>query len=76
MNRATILAVALCLLGCASKPLTGNSRGGIIQAGFTPNGFDTAFREAEKQCAKYDRVAVVKSKNPLDNTLRYECLDR
>jgi hypothetical protein len=76
MRYLAALAALSLLAGCASKPLTGNSRGGIIQAGFTPNGFDTAFQKAEAECAKYGRVAVVKSKNLLDNTLRYECVER
>lgn len=73
IQSASSVLVAFSLGACASTVALSNSRGGIIQAGFTPNGWQTAFRIADAECHKYGRVAVVQSKNLIDNTMRYEC---
>jgi hypothetical protein len=69
------VAMVIALAGCSSSIVTANARGGVINAPFTPNGWSEAAKRAEAECRKFDRVSVVQSRNMLDNTLRYECVE-
>lgn len=70
--KALVLLVGLA--GCAASTVSSNAAGGIIQAGFTPDGWSKAAAAAEAGCQKHGKISIVKSRNMIDNTLRYECV--
>ena len=61
------------LAGCAPSLAGGNSAGGVIRH-VTTFTVVQPLKIATDECAKYGKVAVMKSQNLWNDTERYECV--
>ena len=68
-----VLILLLALTGCA-QTVAGNEAGGIITGNGVTMATGKAVRMADEDCAKYGKIARVKSQSEWDGALRYECV--
>ena len=72
-KRIMVMSCALTLTGCAPELVASNERGGIIGrvSGLT---MDAAFKTADAQCHKYNRVARINETDWINNQMTYDCV--
>jgi hypothetical protein len=71
-----VLTGAVSLASCAPQITGSNERGGMLHMGLGPAKRAKAFKLAEAECAKHDRVARVTGHSEWDNSFTYDCVDK
>jgi hypothetical protein len=73
--RAAVSLVLLLLCACAAfePKVTGNEAGGIVMRdrGSTD---DDLLAAADSHCGQFNKVARISGRNPMDNSLTFDCV--
>ena len=71
--RGFIIALSLCVAGCAPRLAFSNEAGGVInKSGSLGN--DRAYAMATDHCKKFGKVARISDRDLLTNSLRFDCV--